>query len=115
MRLHSIIYRTSVTLTVALTCFILLTAWWFGAGAHAIDCDTMIPIGVSTWTYEASWWPLGQTCIYGLDDPSGPTVVPPGYELTIAMGIILVCGAIAVWLLRRWHKRHIARRLERRQ
>lgn len=115
MRLHTFLYRTSVTLAVALTCFLLLAAWLIGSRMDANGCETVIPHGMSSGTYEASWWPLGQTCIYGLDDPSGPTVVPPGYELTIAMGIILVCGAIAVWLLRRWHKRHIARRLEQGQ
>ncbi|WP_125107944.1 hypothetical protein [Gulosibacter massiliensis] len=111
MRLHTFLYRTSIAFAVALTCFLLLAAWLIGARFDANDCDLSIPIGVSIWTYEHSWWPLGQSCVYRLDDPDGPTVVPPGYELTIAMGIILICGVLLVWLLRRWHKRHIARRL----
>ena len=113
MRLHTFLYRASVTLTVALTCFLLLAAWLIGSRLDANGCELQVPIGVSTWTYEDSWWPLGQTCIYLPDDASPPIAVPPGYTLTITMAVILVCGVLLVWLLRRWHKLHIARRLER--
>lgn len=109
MRPHIFLYRAGVTLVVALTCVLLLAALVIGWKLDSNACDLQIPIGVSSWSYESSWWPLGQTCIYWPNDASPPISVPPGYTLTVTMAAALVCGVLLVWLLRRWHERHIAR------
>lgn len=115
MRIHPLLYRTGVTLVVALTCVLLLAALVIGWKLDSNACDLMIPMGVSTWTNEFSWWPIGYSCVFRVDDPEGPTVVPPSYALTISMLVILICGVVVLWLLRRWHKRHAARQPERGQ
>ena len=115
MRLHTLLYRASVTVIVVMTCFLPLAAWVVGWKLDSNACDLMIPPGVSTWTNEFSWWPIGYSCVFRLDDPDGPTVLPPSYALTISMAVILICGVVVVWLLRSWHKRYVARQLERDQ
>lgn len=115
MRIHIFLYRAGVTLVVALTCVLLLAALVIGWKLDSNACDLMIPPGVSTWTNEFSWWPIGYSCVYGLDEAAGPTVVPPSYALTIALVVILICGVATLWLLRSWHRRHAARQPERSQ
>jgi len=70
MRIHPLLYRAGVTLVVALTCVLLLAALVVGWKLDPNTCDLQIPIGVSSWSYESSWWPPGRVCIYWPNDAS---------------------------------------------